>query len=179
MHGVYDDRSEVGVTLFRSRTTGLWGGFAGLIDDCRMGKVDIVYIALPLRAEGRIGEVLRALADTTATVYLMADFFTYDLLHARWGQLGELPVVSIYDSPHHGVGGWLKRAEDVVIGVFILTLISIPLAVVSVLVKLSSPGPVFFRQRRYGSQWQGNPCVEIRTMTVCEDGARGQTSDEG
>jgi putative colanic acid biosynthesis UDP-glucose lipid carrier transferase len=116
--------------------------------------------------------VLRALADTTATVYLMADFFTYDLLHARWTELGSLPIVSIYDSPFRGAGGWLKRLEDLVLGSLILILIAPVLLGVALLVKLSSRGPVFFRQRRYGLNGKEIRVLKFRSMTVCEDGPK-------
>jgi putative colanic acid biosynthesis UDP-glucose lipid carrier transferase len=123
-----------------------------------------------LRAEARVGEVLRALADTTATVYLMADFFTYDLLHARWTELGSLPIVSIYDSPFRGAGGWLKRLEDLVLGSLIVLLIAPLLLLISLTVKLGSRGPIFFRQRRYGLNGREIRVLKFRSMTVCEDG---------
>ena len=102
------------------------GGIDALVAEARAGRVDSIYIALPLRAEARVGKILRELADTTVTVQLIADFFTFDLLHARWGQVGSLPLVSIYDSPFHGANGWLKRAEDIVLGTLIMTLIALP-----------------------------------------------------
>jgi putative colanic acid biosynthesis UDP-glucose lipid carrier transferase len=169
--GIYDDRSEARRHKFKHKVCEAGGRVDDLIRDARESKVDIVYIALPLRAEARIGEVLRSLADTTATVYMMTDFFTYDLLHARWTQMGDVPLVSIYDSPFHGAGGWLKRIEDVVVGTLICALIALPLLVISVLVKLTSKGPVFFRQRRYGLNGAEIRVLKFRTMTVCEDGA--------
>lgn len=168
LHGVYDDRSPD--RQHRIARVPVVGPIDQLVEDARAGRVDIVYIALPLRAESRIGDVLRALADTTATVYMVADFFTFDLLHARWSQLGNLPVVSIYDSPFHGVGGWLKRAEDLVLGSIIVALISLPLVAIAIAVKLSSPGPVFFRQRRYGLNGREIRVLKFRSMRVLEDG---------
>jgi putative colanic acid biosynthesis UDP-glucose lipid carrier transferase len=101
----------------------------------------------------------------------MTDFFTYDLLHARWTQMGDVPLVSIYDSPFHGAGGWLKRIEDIVVGTLICAMIALPLLVIALLVKLTSKGPVFFRQRRYGLNGAEIRVLKFRTMTVCEDGA--------
>jgi putative colanic acid biosysnthesis UDP-glucose lipid carrier transferase len=170
LSGLYDDRSQGRRHKFRVEHCPYMGTVDDLIQDARKGKVDIVYIALPLRAEARVGEVLRALADTTATVYLMADFFTYDLLHARWTELGSLPVVSIYDSPFRGAGGWLKRLEDLVLGSLIVILIAPVLLATAVLVKLTSPGPVFFRQRRYGLNGKEIRVLKFRSMSVCEDG---------
>jgi putative colanic acid biosysnthesis UDP-glucose lipid carrier transferase len=170
LSGVYDDRSEARRHSFRTQHCPFAGTIDDLIRDARAGKVDLVYIALPLRAEGRVSDVLRALADTTATVYLMADFFTYDLLHARWTELGSLPMVSIYDSPFRGAAGSLKRIEDLVLGTIIVALISIPLAMIALLVKLTSKGPVFFRQRRYGLNGKEIRVLKFRSMTVLEDG---------
>jgi putative colanic acid biosynthesis UDP-glucose lipid carrier transferase len=168
--GLYDDRSQSRRHKFRTEHCPYMGTVDDLIQDARQGRVDIVYIALPLRAEARVGEVLRALADTTATVYLMADFFTYDLLHARWTELGSLPMVSIYDSPFRGAAGWLKRLEDLVLGIIILAIIAIPLLVIAAAVKMTSKGPVFFRQRRYGLNGREIRVLKFRSMTVSEDG---------
>ncbi len=168
--GIYDIRAERRRHRFEKHDIPFAGGIDELVRDAQAGNVDIVYVALPLRAEARIGHVLRALADTTATVYLMADFFMYDLLHARWSQVGEMPVVSIYDSPFHGAGGGVKRIEDLVLGSFILAIVALPLMVIAALVKLTSPGPVFFRQRRYGLNGKEIRVLKFRTMSVAEDG---------
>jgi putative colanic acid biosysnthesis UDP-glucose lipid carrier transferase len=170
LFGIYDDRSQARRHQFKTEHCPYSGGVDDLIRDARDGKVDLVYIALPLRAEARVGEVLRALADTTATVYLMADFFTYDLLHARWTELGSLPMVSIYDSPFRGAAGWLKRLEDLVLGTIILAIIAVPLIAVAIAVKVTSKGPVFFRQRRYGLNGKEIRVLKFRSMTVTEDG---------
>jgi putative colanic acid biosynthesis UDP-glucose lipid carrier transferase len=168
--GLYDDRSPRRRRRFAQQHCPFAGSSEQLVEDARAGKLDIIYIGLPLRAEGRIGEILKALADTTATVYLAADFFTYDLMHGRWQQIANIPLVSIYDSPFNGVDGWLKRTEDLVLGSMILLLISIPMAVVAIAIKVTSPGPVFFRQRRYGLNAKEIRVLKFRTMTVCEDG---------
>jgi putative colanic acid biosynthesis UDP-glucose lipid carrier transferase len=168
--GFYDDRKP-------ERTHGVTGAYGPLIgdldklvEDARAGKIDRIYITLPLKAEPRINSIVHKLADTTATVFVVADFLVFDLLHAQWSTVGDIPVVSIFDTPFHGVGGWLKRFEDVLLGGIIVTLIAIPMALIAIGVKLSSPGPVFFRQRRYGLNGREIRVLKFRTMTVCEDG---------
>ncbi|HOU94468.1 MAG TPA: undecaprenyl-phosphate glucose phosphotransferase, partial [Polyangiaceae bacterium] len=141
-----------------------------LVEDARAGAVDIVYITLPLRAEHRITSLITRLADTTATVYVVPEFYAYDLLHARWGSIGDQPVVSIFDTPFNGVGGWLKRLEDLVLGTLILALIAVPMVLIAIAVKLDSRGPVFFRQRRYGLNGKPIHVWKFRSMTVCQDG---------
>jgi putative colanic acid biosynthesis UDP-glucose lipid carrier transferase len=170
--GVYDDRAEERRHVFQKHSCRYAGSEDDLIEACRSNKIDVVYIALPLRAEERIADLVRALADTTATVHLLADFFTYDLLCARWSTIGDFPLISIHDTPFAGIDGWMKRLEDIVVGTFILLLISAPLLIISLLVKLTSPGPIFFRQRRYGLNGKEIRVLKFRSMTVCEDGAQ-------
>ena len=168
--GLYDARSEERRYKFTEVNIPFAGNLEQLVMDAREGKIDIIYISLPLRAEARIAALLQALADTTATVYLTADFFTYDLLNARWHQIGNVPLVSIYDSPFSGVAGYLKRVEDVVIGSMILALIAIPMLFIAIAIKLTSKGPVFFVQRRFGLNGKPIRVLKFRSMTVCEDG---------
>ena len=169
--GIYDDRKAERHHSFAKGSCRHLGGTADLVEACRAGRIDVVYVALPLRAEARVGNVLRALANSTATVYLVADFPSYDLLSARWTALGNSPLISIHDTPFIGVLGWLKRLEDVVVGLAILLLVSIPLLVIAFAVKVTSPGPVLFRQLRYGLNGRAIRVLKFRSMTVCEDGA--------
>jgi putative colanic acid biosynthesis UDP-glucose lipid carrier transferase len=168
--GVYDDRSAERRHRFTDRPWPHIGNESDLIAACKENKIDVVYIALPLRAEARIANLVRALADTTATVYLVADFFTYDLLCARWTAIGDFPLVSLHDTPFRGVNSWVKRMEDIVLSALILIGISLPLLGIGLLVKLTSKGPVFFRQRRYGLNGKEIRVLKFRTMTVTEDG---------
>ena len=160
--GIYDDHQHEHLTL--------QGGLAELVKDVQAGKIDYVYIALPSSAEQRTLQLIRELADTTATVYVIPDMFVFDLLHASWSSVGGVPVVSVYESPFYGVDGWLKRAEDVVLGSLILTLAALPMLLIAIGVKLSSPGPIMFKQRRYGLNGEVIEILKFRTMRVCEDG---------
>lgn len=168
IHGVYDDRNRR--RSIPETVAPVAGTLDQLVEDARAGAVDIVYITLPLRAEHRITSLITRLADTTATVYIVPEFYAYDLLHARWGSIGDQPVVSIFDTPFNGVGGWLKRLEDLVLGTLILALIAAPMVLIAIAVKLDSRGPVFFRQRRYGLNGKPIHVWKFRSMTVCQDG---------
>lgn len=168
--GIYDDRTvdRLGNSTLAGQT--LLGNLETLTRDARDGKVDVVYIALPLRAERRIRELVSRLADTTASVYVVTDLFMFDLMNARWGTVADMPVVSVFDTPFHGLGGWVKRAEDLVLSSIILIIIALPMAVIAVAVKLSSPGPVFFRQTRYGLKGRPIGVIKFRSMTTCDNG---------
>jgi putative colanic acid biosynthesis UDP-glucose lipid carrier transferase len=169
--GFYDDRNSDRRLAVPEEYGGVIGDLNQLVSDARDGKVEIVYISLPLRAESRINSLVRKLGDTTASAYVIADFFVFDLLHAQWSSVGDIPAVSILDTPFHGLGGWLKRLEDLVIGSMILLLIAIPMVIVAIGIKLTSPGPVFFRQKRYGLNGKEIRVLKFRSMRVMEDGA--------
>jgi putative colanic acid biosynthesis UDP-glucose lipid carrier transferase len=170
--GVYDDRGADRRENLADAACPFAGSSADLLEACRANQVDAVYIALPLRAEPRIAHLLQELSNTTATVYLVADFFMFNLLSARWSAIGDLPLISVHDTPFRGVDGLIKRLEDIVVGFFIVLLISIPMLIIAVLIKLTSPGPVFFRQRRYGLNGKEIRVLKFRSMTVLEDGSQ-------
>lgn len=165
--GVYDEREPSRLPASRLP---LKGRLQELIEDAKAGRIDYVYITLPMRAESRIIKLIHELADTTASVYMVPDLFVTDLAHARWSSIGNMPVVSVYESPFWGVSGFLKRLEDIAIGALILVLIAPLMVVIAVAIKLTSPGPVFFKQRRYGLNGQVVEVWKFRSMSVCEDG---------
>jgi putative colanic acid biosynthesis UDP-glucose lipid carrier transferase len=171
IQGIFDDRIDP-KRRSDSASTPRGGSFADLVQACRAGTIDVVYLNLPLAAQRRTERLLRELADSTATVFLVADFFTYDLMCARWSVIGRYPVVSVYDTPFRGRGGVLKRIEDIVLGSAILLLISLPMVAIAVAIKLTSRGPALFRQRRYGLNGKEIRVFKFRTMTVCEDGPK-------
>jgi putative colanic acid biosynthesis UDP-glucose lipid carrier transferase len=157
----------------------LAGDITQLQQQVRAGKIDIVYIALPINAEQRIIKLVNMFADTTASVYFLPDFFIFDLMHARWVSLNGVPVISIYESPFHSVNGWVKKIEDVALSVIILAWIALPMLAIAMVVKVTSPGPVIFKQRRYGLNGEMLYVWKFRSMTVCEDGANISQAKRG
>lgn len=170
LQGLYDDRSEKRRHRPVHPRCKVLGTSEDLVGLCRQGAIDVVYVALPLRAELRTAGMLSALADTTVTVYLVADFLYYNLLRSHWSQVGGIPVVSVHNSPFEGIVGWVKRIEDLALGSVIVLLTAIPMLVIAIAIKVSSPGPIFFRQWRYGLCGKKIRILKFRTMTVCEDG---------
>lgn len=181
IRGLYDDRKAGRRHSIPEGVAPLMGDLDQLVRDAKEGLIDRVYITLPLKAEPRINAIVHKLADTTATVFVVADFLVFDLLHSQWSAVGDIPVVSIFDTPFHGVGGWLKRLEDLLLGAVILSVIALPMTIIAIGVKLSSPGPIFFRQHRYGLNGKRIRVLKFRTMTVCEDGpsVRQATKNDG
>ncbi|WP_079417666.1 undecaprenyl-phosphate glucose phosphotransferase [Thiomonas intermedia] len=165
--GVYDDRAVKRLNL---QSLSLVGNIDGLVRDAREGKVDFVFITLPICAEHRIDQIVRELADATASVFLVPDAYIFERNHANWREVAGHPIISVYDSPFFGVNGLLKRIEDVVLSSLILLLISPLLLAIAAAVRLTSPGPALFKQRRYGLNGQVVEVWKFRSMTVAENG---------
>ena len=168
--GFFDDRSPAGGRSVE--TAGrypLVGDLVTLVKSAEDGDVDVIFIALPFKAETRVREFISDLTDTTASVYLVQDFTTFELLQGRWLMLGEIPVVSIHETPFYGVGGWVKRIEDILLATVIGLVILIPCLVIAVAVRVTSPGPVLFKQRRFGLNGKEIVVWKFRSMVVCED----------
>lgn len=180
--GFYDDRVDCDNDERRldldSENISVNGGLDQLYQDSHDGKVDIVFVTLPMRAEFRIHAVLNRLADTTVTPYVIPDVFNFDLLHSRLTCIQGIPALSIYDSPLVD-NSLAKRLEDIVIGLLMLMALAIPMLIVAIGVKLTSRGPVFFKQTRYGMGGEHIKVWKFRSMTVCEDGAKVTQAKKG
>lgn len=145
------------------------GSFEKLIHDARDGQIDRIYIALNMKDEVKIKDIVRQLTDTTCSVLLIPDMFTFNILQSRTEEINGVPVVSLFDTPLNGINMVFKRLEDIVVSVAILVLISPVLLVISLAVKISSPGPIIFRQIRYGMDGRPIKVWKFRSMTVMEN----------
>lgn len=168
--GFYDDRApERWVNSVKDESQ-LLGDLNQLIEQAKAGEIDTVFVTLPMRAEARIKWLLNRLADTTANAYIVPDFFVFELLHSRWGMIGDLPAVSVFESPLYGVDSWLKRSFDLAASAIGIVLISPVLLICALLVKLSSKGPVLFKQLRYGLDGKEIWVWKFRSMRTCDNG---------
>jgi putative colanic acid biosynthesis UDP-glucose lipid carrier transferase len=141
-----------------------------LLEKAKSGKLDIVYVtALPISDKERIIALVNALSNTTVSVYIVPDMFLFSMFHGKWVQVGQVPAVSVFETPFYGIDGWLKRCEDIVIASLVLLLMALPMSLIAVAIKLTSSGPVIFKQRRYGLDGKVFHIWKFRTMTVRED----------
>jgi putative colanic acid biosynthesis UDP-glucose lipid carrier transferase len=170
--GFYDDRPPQRNPQLPPGLRTQIGGLDDLLADARAGFVDRIYITFPMRAEDRIRDALAKLADSTASVYIVPDFFVFQLLHSRWTDIGGIPTVSVFENPLYGVDGLVKRAFDLAAASLILLLVSLPLVLIALAVKLTSRGPALFRQLRYGLDGKEIWVWKFRSMRVCENGAK-------
>jgi putative colanic acid biosynthesis UDP-glucose lipid carrier transferase len=139
-------------------------------DFVRAHAISRVYLALPISTAPRIEELLNELRDTTASVYFVPNIFAFDLVQARCVEINGMPAFSICDSPMQGMSGFWKRVFDVLLASIALLLTLPVLLALTVAIKRSSPGPVLFKQRRYGLNGEEILVYKFRSMTVCEDG---------
>lgn len=167
-HGFYDDRQERVEVNIKEQIV---GNIEELLDKANKGKIDIVYITFPLRAEHRVNELIERFSNTTASVYVVPDFNVFNILHGRWMDINGMPVLSIHENPHSGMDGALKRIEDLLLASLILVVIALPMMLIALGVKMTSSGPVIFKQRRYGIDGREIMVWKFRTMNVMEDGA--------
>ncbi|MEG5267185.1 undecaprenyl-phosphate glucose phosphotransferase [Pseudomonas sp. JDS28PS106] len=168
--GFYDTDPKQMDLYADGRRIPVLGDLQQLVADARDGRIDKVYITLAFSAEPHLRELITGLSDTTASVYLIPDVFMFELLHARSESINGLASISIFDSPMDGAWSLVKRAEDIVLSSVILAMIAIPLLVIAAAIKLTSPGPVLFRQRRYGLDGRPIEVWKFRSMTVQENG---------
>ena len=166
--GFFDDRAMERTQLVDPAK--LLGKLQDIPEYVNRNGIDLVYISLPMAAQPRTLNLLDALRDTTVSVYFVPDIFISDLIQARVDHIHGMPVVALTESPTLGVSGIGKRISDVVIASLILLALWPLLLILAVGVKLSSPGPVIFKQRRYGLDGQEILIYKFRSMTVCEDG---------
>lgn len=166
--GFFDDRRPERV--FREHAFAISGNINQAIEMARTGEIHTLFITLPLKAQTRISEILRLLGNTTADVHFMPDFLVSNLMYARITQIANLDTISVFESPYQGANEWLKRSEDVILSSFILLLISIPMALIALCIKLTSPGSVFFKQKRYGLDGTEINVWKFRTMFCSENG---------
>ncbi|WP_194786602.1 undecaprenyl-phosphate glucose phosphotransferase [Rhodocyclus gracilis] len=169
--GFFDDRDRLrlgdaggGATLL-----GKVGEALGFVQE---NRVDLIYITLPMATQPRIMALLDDLRDTTASIYFVPDVFVTDLIQGRLANIRGIPAVAVCESPFTGLDGAIKRTSDIVLSLLILVLISPLMLAIAVGVKRSSPGPVLFKQRRYGADGKEIVVYKFRSMTVCEDGER-------
>ena len=166
--GFFDDRSADRVNLPPDAV--LLGALKGLPEFIELHGVKDVFITLPLTSQPRIQSLLESLQNTTSSIHFVPDIFGVSVIQGRLEDMGGVPVVGLMVAPFTGINGFVKRMSDIVLSVLILILISPVLLVLAIGVKLSSPGPVIFRQRRTGLDGEIIDVYKFRSMRTTDDG---------
>lgn len=141
--------------------------------------IDNIYIAMPMNANNRIQDILLQCGNTTANVHIIPDFFTFNLMNSRLSKVGNIQTLSVYDTPINGLSSWTKRIEDMVIASMVLAIITVPMIIISLIIKFTSRGPVLFKQDRYGLSGERIKVWKFRSMTVCDNGNKVVQAQKG
>ena len=165
--GFADSRSTERITAKTPHS--VLGKISDLTHLIKSHNIQQIYLSLPMASQPRILQVLDELKDTTASIYFVPDMFITDLIQGHTAAVCGVPVISVCESPFAGINGAIKRLSDIVFSVFILSLVLPIMVVVSIAVKLSSPGPIIFKQRRYGQDGKEIVVYKFRSMRVTED----------
>ncbi len=173
--GVYDDRlarvppTHAGVPVL--------GTVADLLQRSREETIDVIVVALPLSAVERIALILEQLGSAVADICLTTDLAGLHFSGQQIGGIGSNPVVSIKEAPLKDWRALEKTVLDYGIGVAALIALSPVLAIVSLLIRLDSPGPVLFRQPRLGIQQPHVPLLQVPYDAFRHDGSAGGAAD--
>jgi putative colanic acid biosynthesis UDP-glucose lipid carrier transferase len=166
--GYFDDRQ--GSRVDSAAAPARLGGLADVAAYVDRHAIDAVYITLPLGSQPRIVALLESLQSTTASLFLVPDLFGISVIQGRLQDVNGVAVVGICETPFTGLDNVVKRASDLVLATTILLLTAPLMIALAIGVKLSSPGPVIFRQRRNGLRGEEIVVYKFRSMRATDDG---------
>jgi putative colanic acid biosynthesis UDP-glucose lipid carrier transferase len=167
--GFFDDRSVE--RLGTSSNVPVLGRLPDVVEYSKTHSIDVIFIALPVRHIKRVLDLLEQLRDTTVSIYYVPDIYVFDLIQARTQDILGVPVVAMCESPFSGYRGVAKRLFDLAFTLALMPVLLPAMLAIAIGVKLSSPGPVIFKQRRYGLDGREIVVYKFRTMKVTQDGA--------
>lgn len=171
--GFFDDRDPA--RLPQDCAHRVLGKLSRMRDYIARNSIDVVYITLPMTRHPRITELLQSVKDSTASVYFVPDLTMCDLVQPRFDLVNGIPVVAVCESPFYGGRGIAKRASDIAISAGAIALLSPVMLLIALAIRLTSSGPVIFRQKRYGLDGKEIVVYKFRSMTVTEDGHKNYT----
>jgi len=166
--GYFDDRTDDRV--HSAAIDKRLGGLKDLAAHIQNHAIREVYITLPLGSQPRIVALLQEVQDTTASLFFVPDVFGISIIQGRLQDTNGVPVVGICETPFTGTNQLVKRLSDIVLAFVIVVLIMPLLVAIAIGVKLSSAGPVIFKQRRNGLDGDEIVVYKFRSMTSQDNG---------
>ena len=160
--GFLDDRA--GGDHIGYRGLPLLGTLNEVAEIAQRERVDHLYVALPLDEHTKLLNLMEITSREFIDVKVVPDLLQFIALRARLEDLDGLPIINVNDVPLQGVNSWIKRVIDVLLSGAAVVLMGIPLAIIAALVKLTSPGPVFYRQERMGLDGKAFNVYKFRSM---------------
>ena len=163
--GFVDDRASGDHLGYRGLP--LLGTIDDAADICQRESVDHLYVALPPEQHVRMLQLIESTSREFVDVKVVPDLLQVIALRARLEDLDGIPVININDVPLQGFNSIVKRAIDIAISFVALVALTIPFSVIAALIKLTSRGPVFYRQLRMGLD--GSPFMIYKFRSMYDD----------
>jgi putative colanic acid biosynthesis UDP-glucose lipid carrier transferase len=146
------------------------GGLRHIVPYVQANGIDVIFVALPVSHIARVQTLLDDLRDTTVSIYYVPMVFPLDSIQGGTSEFLGVPLIALCETPLHGTRGVSKRLTDLALATLILIPAAPIMLGIALLVRMSSPGPVIFKQRRYGLDGREIIVYKFRTMRVTEDG---------
>jgi putative colanic acid biosynthesis UDP-glucose lipid carrier transferase len=145
------------------------GSLKDIVPYVQANGIDVIFVALPVSHIARVQTLLDDLRDTTVSIYYVPMVFPLDSIQGGTSEFLGVPLIALCETPLHGTRGVSKRLTDLTLATLIL-IPAMPIMLgIALLVRMSSPGPVIFKQRRYGLDGREIIVYKFRTMHVTED----------
>ncbi|MDZ7812093.1 MAG: undecaprenyl-phosphate glucose phosphotransferase [Ideonella sp.] len=173
--GYFDDREPARLPP----EANILGRLESMPDFIDQHGIKDVFVTLPLTSQPRIMNLMASLQNTTASLHFVPDVFGVNIIQGRLQDIGGIPVVGLTVTPFTGVNGLIKRLSDIVLASLILVLIAPLLLLIAIGVRLSSPGPIIFRQHRTGLDGEIIKVYKFRSMRTQDNGAVIQQATKG
>jgi Undecaprenyl-phosphate glucose phosphotransferase len=160
--GFIDDRA--GGDHIGYRGLPLLGTLGEAGDIAQRERIDHLYVALPLDEHAKLLDLMEITSRECIDVKVVPDLLQFIALRARLEDLDGLPIINVNDVPLQGFNTWVKRGIDVALSAATLTVLAVPVGIIAAVVKLSSTGPVFYRQERMGLDGKAFTVYKFRSM---------------
>ncbi len=155
--GLFDDRHDKRSPNSIRKYQKL-GTITELADYARNNRVDLIIVAIPLSAEQRLLQLLKQLWELPVDIRISGHASALKLSPKAYTHLGKLPLLSVFDRPLNGWGSFLKALVDHALAAVLIVVLSPLMLATAIAIRLESPGPVIFRQKRFGFN---NELIEI------------------
>lgn len=158
------------------------GTLDSLPEITRSRRIEELWIALPIRAYERLNELVTIAEKLPVRVKIAPDYLSLAIVHARAEILGGIPLIGLREPVIEGTDRIVKRLFDLLVGGISVLLAALPMAFIALLIRLDSPGPILFRQKRVGENGRLFGMLKFRTMLAEAEQLRDQvvvTTEKG
>ncbi|MCF6148354.1 MAG: undecaprenyl-phosphate glucose phosphotransferase [Candidatus Kuenenia sp.] len=158
-----DDSNSVGKKISGIEVL---GKFSDIRDLIIKHAIDIVFITLPFHSHHQLKEVLENIGDEMVTIMVLPDLFDFVTLRGNVSEFEGMPLIGLRDTPLYGWNVIFKRVLDIVFATIVLIITAPIMVIIALLVKLTSKGPVFYKQERMGLDGRLFNLLKFRTMCI-------------